>query len=119
GNIMLKLTERVLRREPRGSDGAPAAGDATGGQPEQDPAAGGATARSAADDSGLSVQARRAGMFLVTDSEGREVARIRGDYVVGFSTDHQGRLRRFEDLESARLAIQADLVDQGQLQADA
>lgn len=117
---MLKLTERVLRRGPRGGDGAPAAGDATGGQPEQDPAAGGgATARSAADDSGLSVQARRAGMFLVTDSEGREVARIRGDYVVGFSTDHQGRLRRFEDLESARLAIQADLVDQGQLQADA
>ena len=117
---MLKLTERVLRRRPRGDEGARATGHAAGDQPAQGPpAGGGATAGTVSGGSDLSVQARRAGMFLVTDSEGREVARIRGDYVVGFTTDHGGRLRWFEDLERARLAIQADLVEQGQLQADA
>ena len=117
---MLKLTERVLRRRPRGGERAPATGHAAGDQPAQDPAArGGATAGTVAGDPDLSVQARRAGMFLVTDSEGREVARIRGDYVVGFTTEHQGRPRWFEDLEQARLAIQADLVEQRQLQVDA
>lgn len=116
---MLKLTERVLRRRPRGGEGASAAGHAAGDQPQDPCAGGGATTGAVAGNFDLSVQARRAGMFLVTDSEGRDVARIRGDYVVGFTTDHLGRLRWFEDLESARLAIQADLVKQGQLQADA
>lgn len=117
---MLKLTERVLRRRPRGGEGAPATGQAAGDQPAHDPSTGhGATTGTAAGVPDLSVQARRAGMFLVTDSEGREVARIRGDYVVGFTTEHGGRLRWFEDLEQARLAIQADLVEQGQLHADA
>ena len=117
---MLKLTQRVLRRRPRGGEGAPATGHAAGDQPAQDPSAGGGTTSgTVAGDPDLSVKSRRAGMFLVTDGEGREVARIRGDYVVGFTTDHGGRLRWFEDLERARLAIQADLVEQGQLQADA
>jgi hypothetical protein len=57
------------------------------------------------DDDGLRVQSRRAGMYLVTDASGVEVGRIRGDYVVGFTTEHDGRMRWFEDLETARHAV--------------
>jgi hypothetical protein len=44
-------------------------------------------------------------MYLVTDASGLEVGRIRGDYVVGFTTEFGGRMRWFEDLETARLAV--------------
>jgi len=57
------------------------------------------------DEDGLKVQARRAGMYVVTDASGVEVGRIRGDYVVGFTTDYGGRLRWFEDLDAARQAV--------------
>lgn len=57
------------------------------------------------DEDGLKVQARRAGMYVVTDASGVEVGRIRGDYVVGFTTEYGGRLRWFEDLDAARQAV--------------
>lgn len=57
------------------------------------------------DEDGLQVQSRRAGMYVVTDASGVEVGRIRGDYVVGFTTEYGGRLRWFEDLDAARQAV--------------
>ena len=57
------------------------------------------------DEDGLKVQARRAGVYVVTDGSGLAVGRIRGDYVVGFTTEYGGRLRWFEDLDAAHQAV--------------
>jgi hypothetical protein len=51
-------------------------------------------------------------MYVVTDASGVEVGRIRGDYVVGFTTEYGGRLRWFEDLDAAHQAV-VDEYQQG------
>ena len=53
----------------------------------------------------LFVTQRRGGYQPVVDAAGAEVARIRGDYVVGFTTEIQGRQRWFEDLDGAIAAV--------------
>jgi hypothetical protein len=63
------------------------------------------TSEAQPEEGGLHVAHRRAGYQPVMDSAGAEVARIRGDYVVGFTTEIQGRQRWFEDLDGAIAAV--------------
>jgi hypothetical protein len=111
---MHNLSQRVARLRPRRrpDDLLPEQDDA---QPAPRHTAGSSNSAAVPDegtggisDPELVVSGRRAGMYLVTDGAGREVARIRGDQVVGFTTEYGGRLRWFEDLEEARRAVAAD-----------
>jgi hypothetical protein len=63
------------------------------------------TSEAQPEDEILHVAHRRAGYQPVVDAAGAEVARIRGDYVVGFTTEIQGRQRWFEDLDGAIAAV--------------
>ena len=112
----MQLSKRVARLRPRRSaeHTAVLARDDSGDQFGPEHPAALADGR-AGDDSevgssevDVTVSGRRAGMYIVSDAAGREVARIRGDYVVGFTLEHGGRTQSFGDLEEARRAVAAD-----------
>lgn len=55
---------------------------------------------------GLTLDIHGAGRYTIAEADGRPVARIRGDYVIGFTAHYLGTVRRFGTLDEARMAVE-------------
>jgi hypothetical protein len=54
--------------------------------------------------------ALRAGVYLITDSKGRRLGTVRGDYGIGFTVQYREQSAWYPDLEQAEVAIATEAV---------
>ena len=52
----------------------------------------------------------RAGVYLITDSKGRRLGTIRGDFGIGFTVEYRQTSGWYESLDAAQVAVAAQAV---------